>query len=213
MSELSNLLSLPPNSAQELIFTSEILPHLSARIKSIYTALQPSGTFSINLSSPLSEDEINTHRRTLIFSGFTNISLSPSQISAKKPASTEAVELKSVWTSAIENPGESINEDDLLKQDEEYKELSSKQDCLTKPKPCKNCTCGRAKELQDASKPSELPSSSCGRCHLGDAFRCAGCPYRGLPAFNPGEAPAIELGNSATEGEAKIVGGKVKIDI
>lgn len=29
--------------------------------------------------------------------------------------------------------------------------------------------------------------SKCGRCGLGDEFRCANCPFKGQPAFNSSE--------------------------
>ncbi|CDI86878.1 Anamorsin homolog, related [Eimeria praecox] len=89
-----------------------------------------------------------------------------------------------------------IDEDSLINpQDSNYTPLGKgRSDCASRPRACANCTCGR-KELEEKAEKEAFKKqletgavrSSCGNCYLGDAFRCAGCPYRGLPAFRPGE--------------------------
>ena len=86
----------------------------------------------------------------------------------------------------LEAKSELILEEELVDPFDNYQKFSKKSDCVTKPKPCKGCNCGRA-EKESGSENVPMQTSSCGRCYLGDAFRCAGCPYKGKPAFEPGE--------------------------
>ncbi|KAF7184798.1 hypothetical protein CNMCM7691_006601 [Aspergillus felis] len=111
---------------------------------------------------------------------------------------------------------ELINEDNLLDDNELSAPIIQPPECRPKAgkrrRACKDCTCGLAQKLEeeDAAKRADADEQldamkllhgdlaevdftvqgkvgSCGNCSLGDAFRCEGCPFIGLPAFQPGE--------------------------
>mmetsp|Transcript_30237 Transcript_30237/g.64252 ORF Transcript_30237/g.64252 Transcript_30237/m.64252 type:complete len:283 (-) Transcript_30237:264-1112(-) len=107
-----------------------------------------------------------------------------------------------------DDDNELIDEDDLLNGntikdgmlapppavDVEARAKLNADDCGGR-KACDNCTCGRAEKEQqernEEEKKKEPHKSSCGNCAKGDAFRCAGCPYLGMPAFKEGEEHLI----------------------
>mmetsp|Transcript_5519 Transcript_5519/g.12992 ORF Transcript_5519/g.12992 Transcript_5519/m.12992 type:complete len:245 (-) Transcript_5519:172-906(-) len=77
--------------------------------------------------------------------------------------------------------------DDLLAPPPAMGTEAATDDCAGR-EPCADCSCGRADADKDTSaEPQQAKTSSCGKCNLGDAFRCASCPYLGKPAFKPGE--------------------------
>lgn len=91
-----------------------------------------------------------------------------------------------------------MDESDLLKPEDLQKPDATQYDCGTDAagvrKACKNCSCGLAEELESEQEVTKkTPESSCGNCYLGDAFRCAACPYLGKPAFKPGEKVMLDL--------------------
>ncbi|CCF59454.1 hypothetical protein KAFR_0H00450 [Kazachstania africana CBS 2517] len=107
---------------------------------------------------------------------------------------------------------ESIDEDELL-DGEDIKNITMitcGKSKTKKKKACKDCSCGIKEEEEEEidairSRQAQVIKftedelteidftiegkkvGGCGSCSLGDAFRCTGCPYLGLPAFKPGE--------------------------
>ncbi|XP_053175313.1 anamorsin isoform X2 [Scomber japonicus] len=126
-----------------------------------------------------------------------------------KPAEKPTLDPNTVqmWTLSANDMGDDdvdlldsdalLDEDDLKKPDPaSLKAPTCGEGAGKKKKACKNCSCGLAEELEEESKgkkTTNMPKSACGSCYLGDAFRCASCPYAGMPAFKPGEK--IKLDN------------------
>jgi anamorsin len=162
----------------------------------------------------LSTEEVKSFFTNLKFGGFlkvhndNNTKLTGTRKAWKKNKN------KNQWKNiASDYKGDLIVEDELVDPFDNYQKFSKESDCITKPKPCKNCNCGRAdKENQENRKkidPNFKPE--CGKCYLGDAFRCAGCPYRGLPAFEPGQK--IDLNNAVRSSDVGVEEEKIGINV
>ncbi|KAK2197419.1 Anamorsin [Babesia duncani] len=126
----------------------------------------------------------NAIRKECMYAGFINVTITAN--------------LGYIWITGKvpEWAGPSTREDKVAPIHDNVSRAPIPSSCDTRPKPCANCTCKRAeRQAKDAQAPqpaTEAPSSNCGNCYLGDAFRCAACPYRGLPAFKPGQRVSFD---------------------
>jgi hypothetical protein len=132
-----------------------------------------------------------SERRTADGSRILTAKRKPAVVTGAAPLKTKPKNAVTVSLDDDKNDEDMIDEDDLLQDDvlappPAMGARTAGDDCDGR-KPCDNCTCGRADGAAPEETPANAPSSSCGKCHLGDAFRCASCPYLGKPAFKAGE--------------------------
>lgn len=202
-------------------------------LNKLFKISKPGSVIKIELSGSLEKDYVNEVKINLKFAGFKGITYKEEdgkQFIFGKNKTSELQDLTATidqqlnvnkWKIQETKSEDLLNENDLVNPNDIYEKFSKKNDCITKPKPCKNCNCGRAKA--DGENPDKnnatMPKSECGNCYLGDAFRCEGCPYRGLPAFEKGQKVVFNTDSkdSNIDKEEPIVvkgkDNKVKIDL
>jgi hypothetical protein len=193
-------------------------------INKLATSLNDAAKFHIQLKSEsLSNEEVKNFSTNLKFGGFLKVQNENNlKLSGMKKVWAKTKN-KNQWKNIVpEYKGDLIVEDELVDPFDSYQKFSKASDCITKPKPCKNCNCGRAEKQSQDNKEQIDPNfkSDCGKCYLGDAFRCAGCPYKGLPAFEPGQkidfnniVSSSDVGIEEEKTAVNVKNKKVKIDL
>lgn len=195
--------------------SSEVLPEWDRLFCQLRKFLVPGGSLQIYviLSKNLDEaDTITNIKCQALIQGFVKGSfVSKDKRNANDQLVIHYVCNKPQWKEgAISRIGENneLTDDIGMIPDDplaNYRPRSiNKEDCSTKKTACANCTCGRKEAEAGAAGASttEAFSSKCGSCYLGDAFRCASCPYKGLPAFKPGDK--VELDMNASNSKSAI---------
>ena len=171
-------------------------------------ALRAGGTCAVRVVDDGARGGGDDARDALVLAGFTDVGASEDGVvRGKKPdwarGTSFALKSREAKTPAKTTGwGDEGADDDLIDENTLLTEL----DVNSKPvkyddceigagkKACKNCTCGRAEaEAAEEEVKPETFVSACGNCALGDAFRCAGCPYLGQPAFKDQEGTKVEL--------------------
>lgn len=183
-------------------FKSVLVPALAGsplsveELTAVKSLLVPQGTLNIH---SLDQAIIKTTKTNLLLSGFLLSATEALALLASKPSFLPGAAMPLAKNGKLQpTEDELVDEDDLLTAEDRQRPQPA-MDCgpsaTATKKACKNCSCGlaelEARDKAEVTADTTNAKSSCGNCYLGDAFRCGGCPYRGLPAFKPGEQVQI----------------------
>ncbi|KAG1664370.1 hypothetical protein FOA52_004703 [Chlamydomonas sp. UWO 241] len=127
----------------------------------------------------------------------------------KKKATPASAPSAAAWRVAAGDGDELVDDEELLAEDDKRPAVPpTESDCDVGAgkKARKNCSCGRAdaeaagvikvaltQDILDTQSSLRVEARAharqdkLGKCGLGDAFRCASCPYRGVSAFAAGK--------------------------
>ncbi len=167
--------------------------------------------------------------------GFTNVFYPPqrSDMTFQKPEfKTSGTSLRERRQKKDDNPWANLDSKPVLINEAELMQASTTDlvtqkfcgddDKIVPGKPCANCTCGKKELYESATEIQKLETgqveSSCGKCYLGDAFRCASCPYLGQPAFEAGDKvklqnASVQQAQKAADAGVKYSGNKVVLEL
>jgi len=191
--DLTSLDTIPLNHFIALLPTIPFDEQLTVTGKSTNAAIKRALVFAgLSVRNTETVDSITT---------FTIIRPNKNKTQAKPvevvPAAPVAQAEFSGWGIDPTKTASTVDEAELLK---DTVTETAQFDCGTGTGPkkvCKNCTCGLAdQEVADAQAKQEDKkegTGGCGSCSLGDAYRCAGCPSLGKPAWKTIDGENIKL--------------------
>lgn len=218
---LGGKLPIESSSAEVIVSALKTLDLVTEQfLQEIGRVLKPGGRILVQTPvAPIDSLQVKaTLERKLLFAGFLDVQALETKAFLPLEG-TQSVTIKAnkaSWTVGssfsikkvakvvpkiqLDDESDLIDEDSLLtEEDLKRPQLPVVDDCEfgSTRKACKNCTCGRVEADEKAVKLGLTaeqifnPKSACGSCGLGDAFRCSGCPYKGLAPFKLGEKVSL----------------------
>lgn len=210
--EYKNISTLPEQNSQKfndisVIKINDIIQLSPENFVGLSKCLNDNGIIKLNFINTINEDIFKEVEMNLTFAGLTNIKKeNDNLITASTLNWINAFDISKIEVDPAMPYTVTVN--DLVDPFKDYEENDLKFfACSELNKACPGCTCGK-----DKNNISNTQQKSCGRCYLGDAFRCANCPYRGKPPFEQNQLKDKETEN-IIKSNIKVEGNTVKLDI
>lgn len=193
--DLTDKDTIPLNHFIQLLPEIQVDETFTVKSKTTVTTVKRALVFAgLSVRDVQAEGDVTTY--TVLRPNKDKLQSKATTAATPAPAAAAAAPANTSWGIDPTKKAATVDEGELLK---DTVTETAQFDCGTggdgPKKACKNCTCGLADQevAENQAKTEKEGTGGCGSCALGDAYRCAGCPSLGKPAWKTIDGETIKV--------------------